>query len=299
MKWGVRPMNRNHKRKIVTYIAFVFPAVFFFSLIILLPFIRAIIYSFQDWNGISAHIKWVGIANYKELVHDKEFWDAAKFTFKFVVWCTLLSNVFGFGLALMLNKPLKTRNLLKVIFFLPYIIASILAGFIWNFIFSQVLPHIGEVLHISILQTNWLSSPNYAFWSLALVFLWQFSGYLMIIYYAGLQGVPADLVEAAEIDGANRWSAFRFIVLPLMRPAFTICLFLALSSCFKVFDLTLSLTKGGPFGSTQSLAYHIYHEAFERNNYTLASAKAVIFFLILSVITVMQVGFMKRREVEM
>lgn len=291
-------MNAN-TRKLLVYIAFVAPAVIFFTLIILVPFLRAIVFSFQDWNGISSDIRWAGWSNYANLLSDKGFAKSFSFTTKFVAITTILLNVFGLILALVLNLALKTRNLLRTAFFLPFVIGSIIIGFIWQFIITQMFKEVGLATGWALFAKNWLSLPDYAFWSLVMVTVWHSVGYFMIIYLAALQGVPRDLLEAAEIDGASRIRRLWFVTLPLIRPAMTINLFLAISNGFKGFDLNYALTRGGPFGTTESLALHIYLDAFTKNLFTYASAKAVVFFLVLASITLIQVAAMKRREVEL
>ncbi|MCU6793141.1 sugar ABC transporter permease [Paenibacillus sp. WQ 127069] len=292
-------MSRMRTRKLLIYIAFVSPAVLFFALFILLPFIRAIIFSFQDWNGISSEIKWAGWSNYKRLLEDTEHMKSFIFTMKYVFVSTILVNLVGFALAFVLNMALKTKNALRTVFFLPHVMGSLVIGFIWQFIITQGFPQITSLTGIEIFQKNWLSIPEYAFWSLILVSVWHYAGYLMVIYLAALQGIPTDLLEAAQIDGANRWHRLQKIIIPLIMPAITVCLFLAISHGFKVFDLNFALTKGGPYGTTESLALHIYLDAFTKNEYTYASAKAVVFFVILASVTVVQVFVMKRKEVEM
>ncbi|MBW7473991.1 sugar ABC transporter permease [Paenibacillus oenotherae] len=291
-------MNSSN-RKLWTYVVFVAPALFFFTMIILVPFLRAIIYSFQDWNGISSDIAWAGWDNYATIWKDAGFHKSFAFTLKFVLVITILLNVFGFLLALVLNLSLKSRNLLRTAFFLPYVIGPVIIGFIWQFIFTNLFAEIGKATEWSMFMKNWLSLPGYAFWSLVIVTVWHSVGYFMVIYLAALQGVPKDLLEAAEIDGAGKWKRMQNVVLPLIRPAMTINLFLAISSGFKAFDLNFALTRGGPFGTTESIAYHIYLDAFTKNLFTLASAKAVVFFLVLAGITLVQVSVMKRKEVEM
>ncbi|WP_055105823.1 carbohydrate ABC transporter permease [Paenibacillus ihumii] len=281
------------------YAAFVAPAILFFTLIILIPFLRAIIFSFQDWDGISSNIQWVGWSNYQQLLHDASFWKSFNFTAKYVAATTILLNIFGLLLALGLNRAIKLRNLLRTVYFLPYVMGSVIVGFIWKFIITNLFAQIGEATGWSIFQKNWLSLPDYAFWSIVMVAVWQSVGYFMIIYLSALQGVPKDLIEASEIDGAGYWGRMRNVVFPLIRPAITINLFLAIANGFKGFDLNYSLTGGGPFGTTQSLAYHIYTEGFGRNLFTYASSKAVIFFLILATVTIVQSLVLKRREVEM
>ncbi|GGH12670.1 carbohydrate ABC transporter permease [Paenibacillus segetis] len=281
------------------YAAFVAPAIIFFTLIILIPFLRAIIFSFQDWDGISSNIAWIGWGNYERLLHDESFWNSFKFTVKYVLATTIFLNVFGLMLALGLNRAIKGRNLLRTVFFLPYVMGSVIVGFIWQFIITNLFNEIGVSTGWALFQKNWLSLPDYAFWSIVMVAVWQSVGYFMIIYLSALQGVSKDLVEASEIDGAGYWSRMRNVVFPLIRPAITINLFLAIANGFKGFDLNYSLTGGGPFGTTQSLAYHIYTEGFGRNLFTYASAKAVIFFLILATVTIVQSAVLKRREVEL
>lgn len=292
-------MSRTKTRKGLIYIAFISPALLLFSLFILLPFFRAIIFSFQDWNGISSEIKWAGWSNYTRLIHDEEHMKSFGFTLKYVIVSTVFVNVFGFALAFVLNMALKTKNALRAVFFLPHVVGSLVIGFIFQFIITQGFPQIAKLTGFAMFGKNWLSIPEYAFWSLILVSVWHYAGYLMVIYLAALQGISADLLEAAQIDGANRWQRLCSIIVPLIMPAITVCLFLAISHGFKLFDLNFALTKGGPFGTTESLALHIYLDAFTKNEYTYASAKSVVFFVILASITVVQVFVMKRKEVEM
>ncbi|MFD1775697.1 carbohydrate ABC transporter permease [Paenibacillus rhizophilus] len=297
---AVRPaVKRTSLRKQLIYFAFVSPALLLFTLIIVLPFFRAILFSFQDWDGISSNIEWAGWDNYITLFHDKAFLKSFLFTLKYVAVGTVLVNIAGFFLAFAMNFALKSKNVLRTVYFMPHVIGPLIIGFIWQFIFTQVFPNLADLTGWGVFQKSWLALPNYAFWALIIVNVWYTAGYLMVIYIAALQGVSPDLLEAAEIDGANSWQRLWFMVLPLVRPAITICLFLAITNGFKVFDLNFALTKGGPFGSTESLALQIYQDAFSNNQYTLASTKAIVFFVVLASITLIQVFVMKRKEVEM
>lgn len=292
-------MMNTRARTALTYAVFVTPALIFFTLIIVVPFLRAILFSFQDWNGISPVIGWAGWDNYRNIFHDASFFRSFNFTLRYVIVTTILLNAVAFVLALLLNMPLKSKNVLRTAFFMPYVIGSVIIGFIWQFIITQLFVDIGEATQWPLFMKNWLSLPSYAFWSLVLVTVWHSAGYYMIVYLAALQGVPSDLLEAAEIDGAGRWKRLYHVILPLIRPAMTINLFLAISNGFKAFDLNFALTEGGPFGTTESIALHIYLDAFANNMFTYGAAKAVLFFIILAAISVIQVGTMKRREVEM
>lgn len=293
-------MRYGRKGKtLVNHLVFVGPAFVFFSLIVAIPFVMGMIYSFTSWNGVSGEVQWVGFENFKKIfASDKQFFASFWFTIRFTVAAVLLSNVIGFILALLLTGPIKTRNMLRTAFFLPNVIGGLILGFVWQFIFVKGFPSIGEATGIGFFKLPWLGDASTAFWGLVIVFVWQIGGYLMVIYVAALQNIDDSLLEAARIDGANRMQILFRMILPLVVPAFTVCLFLTLSWAFKVFDLNLALTNGGPYGSTESVAINIYQEAFQYNRYGLGTAKAFLFFLIIALVTTAQVYFTKKREVE-
>lgn len=285
--------------KILSYVAFVGPALLFFITIQIIPFIMGVYYSFTSWNGVSSAIEWVGFENYKRIfTNDEKFFDSFIFTTKFMFTAVVISNLIGFSLALLINGALKTKNILRTAFFLPNVIGGLLLGFIWQFIFVRGFAAVGELTNIGFFKQAWLGDANTAFWGIVIVFAWQISGYMMIIYIAALQGVDNSLIEAAKIDGASSFVILRKIIVPLILPAFTICFFLTISMAFKIFDLNLSLTGGGPFNSTQSVAINIYQEAFSNNNYGLGSAKSILFFVVVALVTTFQVMFTKKREVQ-
>ncbi|MNO29941.1 Inner membrane ABC transporter permease protein YcjO [compost metagenome] len=278
---------------------FVGPAFLFFTLITIIPFIMGMYYSFTDWNGVSGNVSWVGFQNFSTIfTNDPDFWSSFWFTVRFTVLGVILTNVVGFFLAYLLTKPLKTRNMLRTIFFMPNVIGGLLLGFIWQFIFIKGFATMGELTGWSFFNLPWLGDATTGFWAIVMVFVWQSSGYLMVIYIASLSNVSKEVLEAADIDGASRWQVLRNIVVPLIMPAVTIGLFLAISWSFKMFDLNLSLTKGGPFKSTESVAMNIYNEAFLNNRYGLGTAKALLFFVIVAIITLIQVRITKSKEVE-
>ncbi|MFS0614422.1 carbohydrate ABC transporter permease [Lederbergia ruris] len=285
--------------QIVQQLTFVGPAVVFFTTIMIIPFIVGIYYSFTDWNGISDSVNWVGLDNFKKIFSGEEnfkrsFW----FTFQFTITNVILVNLVGLILALLLTKPLKAKGFYRTVLFIPNVIGGLLLGYIFQFIFTRGMPAIGQMTGIEFLQTPWLGTPDTAFWGIIVMSVWQSAGYMMIIYIAGITNVPNELVEAARIDGANEWKVIQTITLPLLMPSFTICLFLSINSSFKAFDQILSLTGGGPFNSTEVVAMDIYLEAFTRSNMGLGSAKAMIFFIIIAIITLTQVWLTKRKEVE-
>ncbi|MFS0837110.1 carbohydrate ABC transporter permease [Paenibacillus sp. 1P03SA] len=278
---------------------FLGPAVLFFTLIIIIPFLLGMYYSFTNWNGVSGEVSWVGFDNFKRIfTGDQDFWSAFWFTVRFTIVGVVLSNLVGFVLAYLLTRPLKTRNFLRTIFFMPNVIGGLLLGFIWQFIFVKGFSAIGQMTGIGFFNLPWLGDSMTAFWGIVIVFVWQTAGYLMVIYIAAFSNVPKDVIEAAQIDGATQGQVLRSIMIPLIMSAVTVCLFLAISWTFKMFDLNLSLTKGGPFRSTESVAMNIYSEAFQNNRYGLGTAKALVFFIVVAVITWLQVRFTKSKEVE-
>ncbi|MCR2805220.1 carbohydrate ABC transporter permease [Paenibacillus soyae] len=279
---------------------FVGPGLIAFILIVLTPFAMGFYYTFTEWDGLDlGGAEWTGMANIERIfTNDPRFWQAFWFTAKFTLAAVLLTNVVAFLLALLMTQNVKSRGVLRTIFFLPNVIGGLLLGYIWYFIFTRGFSAIGEATNIGFFNLQWLGTPNTAFWGIVIVFVWQTAGYMMIIYIAAIIGVPKDLLEAARIDGAGRWQVLRSVLVPLIMPAITICLFLTTSNAFKMFDLNLSLTGGGPGNSTESIALNVYREALVNNRYGLGTAKAMIFFIGVALITVTQVWFTKKREVE-
>jgi raffinose/stachyose/melibiose transport system permease protein len=278
---------------------FVGPVFIAFTIVVLVPFFSGIYYSFTDWNGITGEIKWVGLDNFKYIfTDDKQFLQSFKLTAVYTVVAIILTNAIGFSLALLVTQKLKSSNLLRTVFFMPNLLGGLLLGFIWQFIFIRGFASIGELTGIPLFELAWLGDKNTAFWGIVIVSVWQGAGYIMLIYIAALQNIPKELIEAAKMDGANRFQVLRNIKVPLVAPAVTICLFLTTASSFKIFDANLSLTNGGPFKSTEMLALNIYTEAFVNNRYGIGEAKALIFFTVVAAISILQVTITKRKEVE-
>ncbi|KUP05168.1 ABC transporter permease [Bacillus coahuilensis p1.1.43] len=292
-------MGGKRGKNILLFLAFVGPALLAFSFIVLIPFLSGIYYAFTDWNGVTGNVQWVGLDNFITLfTEDKQFLTSFWITTKYTIVAILLTNFVGFSLALLVTRGLKLRNVFRTAFFLPNLIGGLILGFIWQFIFTKGFVSIGNLTGIDFFNLSWLGDANTAFWGIVIVSVWQGAGYIMIIYIAALQNVPQELIEAARMDGANSWQVLKNITLPLVAPAFTICLFLTISWSFKIFDVNLSLTGGGPFKSTEMLALNIYTEAFVNNRYGLGEAKALIFFIVVATITTIQVMYTKSKEVE-
>lgn len=289
--------NRN---KLKWFLLFTVPLIFIFTIVVLIPFLVGIYYSFFEWDGIGANPKvFVGLDNFVELWGDNQFLRSMWLTTLFTVLSVITINVIGLAFALLVTSRIQTANAARTLLFMPYLIGGLILGYIWQFVFVDVFSFLGEVTGLDQVFFNWLVDPQFALYGLVFVFTWQMAGYIMIIYIAGIQAIPNDVVEAAKIDGASTWQRFTRITFPLLMPALTISLFLTLSSAFKIYDVNLSLTGGGPANATELFAMNIYQEIFGSSNYGFGQAKAIVFFLIVAAITLTQVYMTKKREVEM
>ena len=289
--------NRN---KLKWFVLFTVPLIFIFTIVVLIPFLVGIYYSFFEWDGIGANPKvFVGLDNFVELWGDNQFLRSMWLTTLFTVLSVITINVIGLAFALLVTSRIQTANAARTLLFMPYLIGGLILGYIWQFVFVDVFSFLGEVTGLDQVFFNWLVDPQFALYGLVFVFTWQMAGYIMIIYIAGIQAIPNDVVEAAKIDGASTWQRFTRITFPLLMPALTISLFLTLSSAFKIYDVNLSLTGGGPANATELFAMNIYQEIFGSSNYGFGQAKAIVFFLIVAAITLTQVYMTKKREVEM
>lgn len=283
------------------------PAIILFVVVILVPFIMGMAYSFTAWRGsyFKGSEHWygalVGFKNYIKVFHSQKFITSFIYTVKFTVVAVVIKNIVSLGMALMVRKVGKGKGFFRTVFFFPNLLGGLAMGFIWSFIFQNVysLMLFGEdsPIHIPFL-CDMLQDPNKAVFAMAIMATWQTAGYLMLIYLNGLNNIPEDLYEAASIDGATAWQKFRHITVPMLMPAFTIVFFLTLSSSFKMLDENLALT-GGDFG-TRMLSLQILLTTRENTppNYGMAQAQAVIFFILIAVVSIVQVIVTKRKEIE-
>lgn len=281
-----------------TFLVFAGPAVLAFLSVIIIPFIYGVYLTFTSWDGMSNAKPFVGFTNYVNAFKDTELWISLGKTLIFVIFAVLLVNTVAFLLALLVTGRIRGRNFFRAGFFIPNLIGGLILGYIWEFVFTNILVYMGKTFSIGIFAKSWLSEPVTAFIAIIVVTVWQLSGYMMLIYIAGLTGVAEDLREAAKIDGCSESQVTRYIVLPLMRSSFTICLFLTITRCFMVYDLNLSLTSGGPFGSTVLAAMHVYNKAFVEKAYGVGQTEAIILFLFTAAIAVFQAKLNKSKEVE-
>lgn len=288
----------THHRSIVNFI-FLFPLLFTFAVTVIIPLVLGIFYSMTDWTGIK-YTKFVGLSNYMAMFKETSFLWSLIITVLFVVFNMILVNVVGFALALLCTSRLKGVGFFRAAYFLPNLIGGIVLGYVWQFIFNNVL--------IKMTGLSLLSNTPTAFAAIIVVYIWQYAGYIMLIYVNGLVTVPGDVIEAAAIDGANAFVTLFQIKIPMIMSTITICTFLTLTSAFKQFDVNMALTNGtgsvnflGQYltNGTQMLALNIYNTAISKNSYALGQAKAVLFFIILACVSLIQVRISNSKEVEL
>ena len=268
---------------------FVLPTLTALSFAFIIPFVMGVYLSFCKFKTIT-NAQFVGLDNYIKIFADKDFVNAFGFTLKFSVVSIVTINVFAFILALALTRKIKGTNLFRTVFFMPNLIGGIILGYIWQQMINAVLLKY---------ETTLVANPTYGFWGLIILMNWQMIGYMMIIYVAGLQNVPTDLIEAAEIDGATSLQTLFKVKIPMVMPSITICLFLTVSNSFKLFDQNLALTAGAPSKKTAMLALDIYNTFYGRSGFEgVGQAKAVLFFIVVAVIALGQLVLTRRKEVE-
>lgn len=278
---------------------FVLPTLIAFIIGFVWPFIWGTGLSFCKFTTVK-NVQFAGLSNYKMILMDDTFTHAFWFTAAFTVVSTVLVNVLAFAIALLLTRGMRGTNAFRTIFFLPNLIGGIVLGYIWSMIFDGIL---------SRFDTSVLLNSKYGFWGLVILMCWQQVGYMMIIYIAGLQSISEDMLEAARIDGATNWQTLWNITIPNMMPSFTICTFLTLTNSFKLFDQNLALTAGRPFlqqpdGSviktTEMLALNIYNAFYAGSgvNRGVGQAKAVMFFILVAAIGLIQLQATRRKEVQ-
>ncbi len=294
----------EHHRSIINFI-FLFPLLFSFAVTVLIPLGLGIIYSFTDWNGIRL-TGFVGFLNYTTMFKDPAFIWSVLLTFLFVIFNMVLINVIGFMLALLCTSKMRGINFFRAAYFLPNLIGGIVLGYIWQFVFNNVLIQITSKWGM---VNSVLSNTKTAFAAIVVVYIWQYAGYIMLIYVTGLTTVPKDVLEASQIDGANALTTLFRIKIPMIASTITICTFLTLTSAFKQFDVNMALTNGtgsvadfmGNYltNGTQMLALNIYNTAITKNSYALGQAKAVLFFIILATVSIIQVRISNSKEVEL
>ena len=269
---------------------FLLPTVIAFCIAFIIPFVTGLYLSFCDFTTVS-NAKFVGFANYiKAFSSSQRFGQAFGFTTLFTIISIITVNIIAFTLAYLIKKKIKGTNFFRTVFFMPNLIGGIVLGYTWQSMINSILAKYGTTL---------VADAKYGFIGLIILMNWQMIGYMMIIYIAGLQNVPTELIEASKIDGATKWQTLRHVTIPMVMPSITICLFLTLSNSFKLYDQNLALTAGAPMHKTEMLALNIVNSFYGRSNFEgVGQTKAVMFFIIVACIALSQLYYTRKREVE-
>ena len=269
---------------------FVLPTLLAFTIGFIVPFIMGVYLSFCKFTTVT-DAKFVGLQNYvKIFTEDGTFGHALWYTTAFTVVSVVLINVIGFAVALLLTKKIKGTNIFRTAFFMPNLIGGIILGYVWQLLLNGLLLQINKTLTYS---------SVYGFWGLVILMCWQQIGYMMIIYIAGIQNIPGELIEAAQIDGANKGQLLKHVIIPMVMPSITICTFLTLTNSFKLFDQNLALTNGEPSNMSEMLALNIYNTFYGRTGWEgVGQAKAVIFFILVGAIAMIQNRLTRSKEVQ-
>ena len=283
--------------KVKQYLMFAGPGTILFFCVVIVPFLYGVYLTFTSWDGVSAKKPWVGLANYAAAFADKDYWAALGRTAIYSIFAVVLINILAFFLAYLVTSGVKGQNFFRSGFFVPNLIGGIVLGYVWKFVFNRAFVALGSAIAGGT-APSLLSTPNGAMCALIIVSVWQYAGYMMLIYVAGFMSVSEDVKEASSIDGCTASQTMWNVTVPLMRASFVQCLFLSITRCFVVYDVNLSLTKGEPFGSSVMAAMHVYNQAFTYKNYGLGQAEALILFIVCAIVGVTQVMIGKKGEVE-
>lgn len=282
--------NMQNKMMKKYFPVFVLPTLLAFTIGFIVPFIMGVYLSFCKFTTVT-DAKFVGLQNYvKIFTEDGTFGHALWYTTAFTVVSVVLINVIGFAVALLLTKKIKGTNIFRTVFFMPNLIGGIILGYVWQLLLNGLLLQINKTLTYS---------SVYGFWGLVILMCWQQIGYMMIIYIAGIQNIPGELIEAAQIDGANKGQLLKHVIIPMVMPSITICTFLTLTNSFKLFDQNLALTNGEPSNMSEMLALNIYNTFYGRTGWEgVGQAKAVIFFILVGTIAMIQNRLTRSKEVQ-
>ncbi|VUX37862.1 sn-glycerol-3-phosphate transport system permease protein UgpA [Blautia luti] len=292
-------MKNKKTKDLAIFALFVFPTVAFVLFATDIPFVMNLYYSVFNWNGIGKNMEFVGLANYvKIFTADPLFWKGVRFTLKFAVFYVVIVNIVSLTVAIVMARENKVNSLGRAFYYIPYIISLTAGSLIWKFILGPGFEALYSVTGWEFFNWSWLGTPKLAFYVVVVMAVWQNLGFYMVNYIAGIIAVPVELLEAARIDGATSFQVFRKITIPMIMPAISICMLTSMTFAFKLFDIIMVFTKGGPANSTVSVAYNIYKEAFVNSKYGLATAKSLVFVVFVLIITAIQMKITKSKEVE-
>lgn len=291
------PRSRRRSLRKVPWLLAI-PAVAALVCLRFLPSIMGGTYAFTNWSGAGAGASWIGLGNFRAIFSDPTTSNALVNTFQLAGLLVVVSNVFGLLLALSLRRSLKTRNLMRAMFFLPFALSHLATGYIWQYIFQYEGPlnRLLGMVGLDSLQRVWLADPTWAMYTILVVLVWQYTGLTMVIYLAGLEGIPDELHDAVAMDGASPWLKFRKVTFPLLAPAITISATLTLIFGLGAFDQVLSLTGGGPVNATQTLATQVWQQTFVYGRFGYGSALALILAGLVATLSIAQVSLLRYRE---
>lgn len=295
-------MGKKTKKFDSTAFLFIAPAFILFTAWVIIPTISSVYYSFTSWDGISEDIKFIGLANYREIFTSARFGNALKNTAILTVFISVLENAVALAFALMVDNVRWGKNFFRSAFYIPVLISGIVSGFIWKIMYNYNFGTFNSLLQsvgLEQFKQDWLGNTSLTLVMIGLVMIWKGAGYYMIIYLASLQSVPTELIEAAEIDGANAWQRFKSITIPLISGAFTINFTLSLIKGLKVFDEINVMTDGGPGFTSETLVYLLYKVGFNEGRQGFGTAVGIMLLFIIIILNTLQQKFLKSREVQM
>ncbi|AEI40256.1 carbohydrate ABC transporter permease [Paenibacillus mucilaginosus] len=296
-------MTLKKKRPWITFsVLFILPSFLLYTLFVIVPTFSSIYLSFTSWDGVSDDIRYIGFDNFVEMWHSERVHNALKNTLILSVVLVILENITAIALAIVVDQVRWFRNLFRSVFYFPVLLSGIVMGFVWTIILNYnfgVLTQLLDTMGLGFLKIDWLGNPKYALLAIIITTVWKSSGYYMIIYLAGLQGIPAELHEAAAIDGANRWQQFRHITFPLLAGAMTVCVMLSMIASLKIFDQIAVMTDGGPGFATETLTYIVYKVGFGELRQGYGTALSLVLFLLILIVSLIQIRILRKREVQM
>ena len=302
---AVRPISRRRRRSRGSPIsptwAFVAPALAVYAVVMLYPSIAGVYYAFTDWTGIGGHKSFVGLRNFSDLLHDDRATGSLRNTLLLTLAIVVVQTSIGLLLALGVHAKVRSRMALRVVFFAPVVVSPVMVAFLWKYIYD---PQPGAGLNgllgavgLGALRHDWLGDSSFALWSVAAMVVWQYAGYSMVIFLAGLEGIPKELSEAAMIDGAGAFGRFRYVTWPLLAPALTVNVMLSTIGGLKLFDQVFAATDGGPGYSTETLSTVLYKQAFVFGHFGYSTAIALVLALFVAAVSLVQIHYLRSREV--
>ncbi|MBB6733328.1 carbohydrate ABC transporter permease [Cohnella zeiphila] len=295
-------MAAKRKSRATHTLVFLIPALALYTLFVIAPTLSSAYLSFTSWDGVSTKIHFIGFDNFAEIWNSERVRNALKNTLILTAVLVVLENAAAIALAMLVDQVRWARNLFRSVFYFPVLLSGIVMGFVWTIILNYnfgVLNQLLDLIGLGSLKADWLGSPRFALVSIILSTVWKQAGYYMIIYLAGLQGIPQELTEAAAIDGAGRWQQFKSITFPLLAGSLTVCSVLSMISSLKIFDQIAVMTDGGPGFATETLTYIVYKVGFGELRQGFGTAMAMVLFLLILIITVIQVKLLRKREVQL